>query len=138
MKSSERYIVGAIVFSVVLLIALRRTDPKIQLRNKLLRVGGNRIENADQDVYDYLVKNGQFFTGTIDLFGGPEHKCFESSKEFVMENPEYQLCFGYSLVRDRYSWYYHAWVISPEGHILEMTDIFRDSYYGVILTEGQW
>ena len=75
----------------------------------------------------------------VQLIGGPAHKCFESSKTFVTENPDHQLCVGYALSKKYDRWIYHVWVLSPNGFtILEMTELLRTLYFGVVLKEDEW
>lgn len=71
--------------------------------------------------------------GDVALRLGTPKECFRNSTTFVLEHPDHVYAEGYVLSPKVPVAIHHAWVLDPDGHVLDPTLGWRQgaAYYGV-------
>jgi hypothetical protein len=109
------------------------------LWDKLLSIGGIRIDNRYEEDYDKLMKRGELFNSKVNLVEMSSSKCHRNCADYWKDSNEfsgymsYQIATGWALHGD--TWEQHSWIYDYDYNVIIETTMQRDVYFGYVLND---
>lgn len=102
-----------------------------ELKEKLLKAGGNRIAWRPESPLQLIEKGEFFFLNNPKIIKGEIRRChYNTAKLFLSSNADIAIATGFALNKD--VWIEHTWGCEDKN-VIETTSLFN-AYYGVILS----